>query len=122
MWFVIRSYGVTGLQAFVREHLRLAQLFKGWVERSRNFELLAPVHFGVVCFRLNDGRDEESLNRLNKALMDRLNATGEIYLTHTTLGGKYTLRFVVGQRTTQERHVRHAWDLIASTAEKLMEK
>jgi len=122
LWFVIRSYGVSGLQSFVREHLRLAQLFKGWVERSRNFELLAPVHFGVVCFRLNDGRDEESLNAFNKALMDRLNASGEIFLTHTTLSGKFTLRFVIGQRTTQERHVRHAWDLIASTAEKLLEK
>jgi aromatic-L-amino-acid decarboxylase len=122
LWFVIRSYGVEGLQAFVREHIRLAQLFKAWLERAKNFELMAPAHFGVVCFRLNDGREESALTRINKTLMERLNATGEIFLTHTTLREKYTLRFVIGQRTTEERHVRHAWDLIASTAEELLRK
>jgi len=71
---------------------------------------------------LNDGRNENALTRLNKTLMERLNATGEIFLTHTTLREKYTLRFVIGQRTTEERHVRHAWDLIASMAEELLRK
>jgi aromatic-L-amino-acid decarboxylase len=120
LWFVIRSYGVEGLQAFVREHCRLAQLFKGWVEETPNFELMAPVHFGLVCFRLNDGRDEEALTRLNKTLMDRLNATGKLYLTHTALRGKFTLRMVIGQRATEERHVRAAWDMIKSMSNGLL--
>ena len=120
LWFVIRSYGVEGLQAFVREHCRLAQLFKGWVEETPSFELMAPVHFGLVCFRLNDGRDEEALTRLNKTLMDRLNATGKLYLTHTALRGKFTLRMVIGQRATEERHVRAAWDMIKSMSNGLL--
>ncbi len=120
LWFVIRSYGVEGLQAFVREHCRLAQLFKGWVEKTANFELMAPVHFGLVSFRLNDGRDEEALAKLNKALLDRLNATGKLYLTHTALRGKFTLRMVIGQRATQERHVRQAWEMIKSISEELL--
>jgi len=120
LWFVIRSYGVEGLQAFVREHCRLAQLFKGWVEETPNFELMAPVHFGLVSFRLNDGRDEEALARLNKTLMDRLNATGKLYLTHTALRDRFTLRMVIGQRATEERHVRAAWDMIKSISAELL--
>jgi aromatic-L-amino-acid decarboxylase len=112
LWFVLRSYGADGLRAFVREHIRLAGLFKSWVEADRRFELMAPAHFGLVCFRLNDGRDEAALAALNKTLMDRLNATGKLYLTHTVLHGKLTLRMVIGQRTTAERHVRAAWNLI----------
>lgn len=120
LWFVIRSYGVEGLQAFVREHLRLARLFKGWVEAEPNFELMAPVRFGLVCFRLNDGRDLGTLNKLNKELLDRLNATGKVYLSPTVLNGKFILRMVIGQRTTAERHVRAAWDLVRSISAELL--
>jgi len=116
LWFVVRSYGAEGLRAFVREHIRLAQMFKEWVAADPRFEIMAPAHFGLVCFRLNDGRGEAELGTLNKALMDRLNATGKVYLTHTALHGKFSLRLVVGQRTTRERHVRAAWDLIRETA------
>lgn len=120
LWFVIRSYGVEGLQAFVREHLRLARLFKSWVEAEPKFELMAPVRFGLVCFRLNDGLDIGTLNRLNKELLDRLNATGKVYLSHTVLNGKFTLRMVIGQRTTAERHVRAAWELIRELSAELL--
>ncbi|MCJ7486769.1 MAG: pyridoxal-dependent decarboxylase [Candidatus Aminicenantes bacterium] len=116
LWFVIRSYGVEGLQAMVREHLRLAALFKGWVEADGRFELLAPVDLGLVCFRLDDGREERGLDEINRGLLERVNASGRIFLTHTTLRGKYTLRLVVGQRTTEERHVRGAWDIISAAA------
>lgn len=114
LWFVIRSYGVEGLRAFVREHMRLAQLFKEWVEAEPGFELLAPVSFGLVCFRVNDGRSEEELTKLNQAVIDRLNASGKMMLTHTSLRGKFTLRLVIGARMTEERHVRAAWELIKS--------
>jgi aromatic-L-amino-acid decarboxylase len=120
LWFVIRSYGVEGLQAFVREHLRLAQLFETWVAATPHFELMAPVHFGLVCFRLNDGRDEASLARLNSTLRDRLNATGKLYLTHTALHGMFALRMVIGQRTTEERHVRAAWEMIRAISADLL--
>lgn len=120
LWFVIRSYGVEGLQNMVREHIRLAQLFKGWVEEHESFELMAPVSVSLVCFRLNDGRPEQALNDLNKKLLERINSSGKVFLTHTTLRGKYTIRLVIGQRTTEERHVRDAWNLILREAEKLI--
>lgn len=116
LWFVIRSYGVEGLQAMVREHLRLAALVKDWVDGDGRFELLAPVDLGLVCFRLDDGREESGLNELNRRLLERVNASGRVFLTHTMLRGKYTIRLVVGQRTTEERHVRGAWDIISAAA------
>ena len=120
LWFVVRSYGVEGLQAMVREHLRLAALVRDWVEGDPRFELLAPVELGLVCFRLNDGRDEAALNELNRRLLERINASGPVFLTHTTLRGKYAIRLVVGQRTTEERHVRGAWDVISAAAAEVL--
>ncbi len=120
LWFVIRSYGVEGLQKIVGEHIRLAQLFKGWVEEHDAFELMAPVDFSLVCFRLNDGRDEDALDDLNKQFLESLNQTGKVFLTHTSLRGKYVLRMAIAARTTQERHVREAWELIASTAAEIL--
>jgi aromatic-L-amino-acid decarboxylase len=119
LWFVIRSYGVEGLQAILREHIRLAQLFAGWVSGNAQFELLAPVPFSLVCFRFNDGREEKSLDALNKKLLENINAAGKVFLTHTILGGRYALRLAIGQRTTTERHVREAWNLILQKTEEL---
>ena len=121
LWFVIRSYGVEGLQKIVREHLRLAQMFKGWVEKHETFELMAPVDFSLVCFRLNDGQNEKALNDLNKKLLESLNRTGRVFLTHTTLREKYVIRLAIASRTTQERHVREAWELITSKAAEILE-
>jgi aromatic-L-amino-acid decarboxylase len=120
LWFVVRSYGVEGLQAMVREHIRLAGLVRDWIEADPRFELLAPVELGLVCFRLNDGRDEDALYVLNRRLIERVNAAGQVYLSHTTLRGRYTIRLVVGQRTTEERHVRNAWDIISAKAEEVL--
>jgi aromatic-L-amino-acid decarboxylase len=120
LWFVVRSYGVEGLQAVVREHIRLAGLFRDFVESDARFELLAPVDLGLVCFRLNDGRGDAALDDLNRRFLAGINAAGPIFLTHTTLRGKYTIRFVAGQRTTEERHVRGAWDIIAAAAAEVL--
>lgn len=122
LWFVLRSYGLKGLQAILREHIRLAQLFKGWVEADQRFELMAPVPLSLVCFRLNDGRPEAELNELNRTLLDRVNATGRVFLTHTSLRDRYVLRLAIGQRTTQERHVRQAWEIIQEEAASLLRK
>jgi len=121
LWFVIRFYGVEGLQEMVREHIRLAQLFKGWVEEHENFELMAPVSVSLVCFRLNDGRKEEALNDLNRQLLESLNQTGKVFLTHTALRGKYALRMAIASRTTEEKQVRAAWELMVAKAEELLE-
>ena len=120
LWFVIRSYGIEGLQGLVREHIRLAALVRGWVEEDGRFELLAPVDLALVCFRLNDGREESELNELNHRLLELVNASGPVFLSHTTLRGKYTLRLVVGQRTTEERHVRQAWDILSAAAAEVL--
>jgi len=122
LWFVIRSYGVEGLQAMVREHIRLAALVREWVEADGRFELLAPVDLGLVCFRLNDGRDETALDALNRALLERVTAAGPVLLTHTTRRGTFTIRLVVGQGTTEERHVRGAWDIVCAAADGLLKE
>jgi aromatic-L-amino-acid decarboxylase len=120
LWFVLRSFGLEGLQKIIREHIRLAQLFKGWVEEEKDFELMAPVPLSLVCFRLNDGRNEEELDSLNRALIAKINETGEMLLTQTTLKGKFVLRMAIGSRLTQENHVRQAWELILKTASDLI--
>jgi aromatic-L-amino-acid decarboxylase len=120
LWFVIRSYGINGLQQMVKEHLRLAQLFKTWVVDHNHFEIMAPVKISLVCFRLNDGRSEEELNRLNERLLASINQTGKVFLTHTSLKAKYVIRMVIGQRTTEEHHVRNAWNIITEKAENLL--
>lgn len=106
LWLVIRHYGVEGLRRHVREHVRLARLFASWVRESDAFELAAPAPLNLVCFRHVGG------DKVNRALLDRLNASGQMYLTHTVLDGRFTLRMSIGQTTTRERHVRRAWELI----------
>jgi aromatic-L-amino-acid decarboxylase len=113
LWFVIRSYGVAGLQYHVRRHVALAQAFAGWVRDSKNFELAVEPPLNLVCFRHRDGDD------FNRALLERLNASGRLYLTHTTLGDRFTLRLCVGQTNTEERHVAKAWERIREAAAEL---
>src|SRR5688572_17972402 len=106
LWAVLRCYGRTGLQRVIREHVRLAELFEGWVRDEPGWELCAPRPFSIVCFR-RDGSDEE-----NEALLERVNATGEIFISHTRLNGRYVLRLAIGNERTTEDDVRHAWDVI----------
>ncbi len=121
LWFVLRSYGLEGLQNMIREHIQGAQALKQWIVDDQRFELLAPVDFSLVCFRLNPKRmSEKQLNSLNKRLLERVNQTGKTMLTHTTLKGKYTIRFCIGSRTTREEHIKHTWNLIVQEAQKLL--
>ncbi|HSV31962.1 MAG TPA: pyridoxal-dependent decarboxylase [Atribacteraceae bacterium] len=123
LWFVIRSYGVEGLRSILREHLRLAEQFKEWVTADPRFELMAPVSVSLVCFRLNDGnRSEEDLTTMNRELLERINATGQAFLTHTVLRGRYAIRMVIASRLTEERHVRATWDFILEQAESVLGK
>jgi aromatic-L-amino-acid decarboxylase len=122
LWFVIRHYGVQGLQAHIREHIRLAAIFEEHVRRDERFEILSPRTMNLVCFRLKPAPGEALVetNVRNKMLMDRLNASGHLYLTHTALpiGGKscIVLRMAIGSTLTQERHVAAAWRDIADSA------
>lgn len=113
LWLVIRHYGIEGLQFYLRKHIDLAQQFASWVEQSESFELSAPVPLNLVCFRHKKG--DEATKRLH----EELNKSGQIYLTHTTLNSKYTLRFCIGQATTELHHVESAWKLIQKTGEQL---
>ncbi len=113
LWFVLRHYGIQGLQYHIREHVRLAQQFAAWVKEDDRFELAAPVPLNLVCFRLKSG------DEANHRLMDSLNRSGHLYLTHTRLSEKFTLRFCVGQTNTTERHVTAAWERIQEAASRL---
>jgi aromatic-L-amino-acid/L-tryptophan decarboxylase len=113
LWFVIRHYGVEGLQCHVRQHIAIAQQFAEWVKQDERFEIVAPAPLNLVCFR-HRGGDES-----NQLLMDRLNHSGDLYLTHTRLNDRFTLRFCVGQTHTTLRHVENAWKRIQEEAGKL---
>jgi aromatic-L-amino-acid decarboxylase len=110
LWFVIRHYGVQGLRYHVRRHVELAQEFARWVDESDRFELAVPPPLNLVCFRHVGG------DGINERLVERLNRSGNLYLTHTKLDERYTLRFCVGQTHTEERHVRQAWQQIQEMA------
>ena len=111
LWFVIRHYGVEGLQHHVRQHVALAQQFAEWVRKDERFELAAPVPLNLICFR-HRGGDE-----VNQRLMDRLNKSGDLFMTHTRLDDKLTLRLCIGQTNTTLRHVKNAWKRIQHEAE-----
>jgi aromatic-L-amino-acid decarboxylase len=120
LWFVLRSYGVEGLQAIIRRHVALADELAGWIRAHPAFEVMAPVPFGLVCFRWRPpGRGEEELDGLNERLLARVNASRRVHLTHTRLAGRYVIRLVVGQRETKREHVEEAWRLIVSAAKEV---
>jgi aromatic-L-amino-acid decarboxylase len=110
LWAVLRCFGRSGLQAMIRDHVRLAELFEGWVRDEPGWELCAPRPFSVVCFRL-EGSDEE-----NERLLAAANASGEIFISHTKLDGRYVLRMAIGNARTTEADVRRAWDVLRREA------
>jgi len=121
LWFMIRSFGVTGIREKITKHIKWAQSLSREIEASNEFELMAPVPFSALCFRFKPKgvTDFEELNIINKTLMETLNNSGRLYLTHANLKGNYILRLVVGQTYVEKRHVDRAWEQIKQTAEKL---
>jgi len=113
LWFVIRHYGIEGLQHHVRQHIRLAQEFAGWVAEHPDFELASPAPLNLVCFRHTAG------DVINQQIMEQINLSGKAYLTHTKLDDRFTLRLCVGQTYTEAQHVSHVWNLIKQTADTL---
>lgn len=113
LWFVIRDFGVEGIQKRLREHIQYAEWFAEQIEGSSNFEMVIPRTLNVVCFRSNPSSlSEESCNEKNTDLLKKLNDSGEAYLTHTKVHGKYTIRMVIGQTYVQKRHVEKVWMLL----------
>jgi aromatic-L-amino-acid decarboxylase len=106
LWFILRSFGREGLANLIREHVRLAREFAKHIESDPRFELAAPVPFSVVCFRYK-GTDDE-----NRALLDRVNSAGDVFISGTVLNGKFTLHLAVGNQATTAAHVERAWELI----------
>jgi aromatic-L-amino-acid decarboxylase len=111
LWFVIRHYGADGLRRHIRTHVDLATELAAWIETDPDFELAAPVMLNLVCFRHRAG------DEFNERLLQQLNASGDLYLTHTKLDGRFTLRMAIGSPQTRSSHVRAAWDRIKAEAE-----
>src|SRR5262249_33733779 len=132
-WFVLRYYGAQGLAERIRNHIHLAKEFAGWIDDSGNFERMAPTPLSTVCFRARpqDLGDQSSiyesspreaenyLDRLNEALMANINREGKVFLSHTRLNEKYTIRLAIGNIRTTGRQVELAWDLLRSEAKRL---
>jgi aromatic-L-amino-acid/L-tryptophan decarboxylase len=115
LWFVLRSYGVSGLRSMLREHIALGHEFASWVRSEPGFEVMAPSPVALVCFRHVPAalaRDEVALAAHNRRLLERVNRSGRTFLTHTTLAGRYAIRMAIGQRRTRREHVAEVWELI----------
>jgi len=110
LWATLRCFGREGLQAIIREHVRLAELFEEWIAAEPGWEVCAPRHFSLVCFR-KQGSDED-----NEAIMRRVNASGEIFLSHTKLDGRFVLRLAIGNVRTTEDDVALAWEVLRREA------
>jgi aromatic-L-amino-acid decarboxylase len=120
LWMVLRYFGAEGMRARLREHVRLARLFSEWVEADPDFETLAPVPLSVVCFRARpSGRSlgDAELDALNASLLETVNRSGEVFLSHSVLNGRFALRLAIGNIRTTEHHVRRAWELLRAALE-----
>jgi aromatic-L-amino-acid decarboxylase len=122
LWMILRHFGAEGIRAALVEHMRLARLFGAWVDADPDFERVAPVPFSVVCFRARPRNIEASADRIdafNAQLLDAVNATGDVFLSHTRVNGAFVLRLAVGHLRTTETHVGHAWQLLRTHAARL---
>jgi aromatic-L-amino-acid decarboxylase len=119
LYLVLRSFGQEGIAARIREHIRLAQRFRSWVVEDPGFEIAAPTPLSVVCFRVRADASPEDCDRINEQVMEAVNASGEVFLSHTKLEGRMTLRLAIGNIRTEERHVRRAWELLREAADRL---
>lgn len=121
LWMVLRLYGLENLQGYIRNHIQLAKHFEGLVAQDSRFEVVTPRIFSLVCFRLlPPHNDEDHGNKLNHNLLDAVNSTGKIFISHTVLSGKYILRFAVGAPLTEGRHVNAAWEVVRDRASALL--
>ena len=120
LWFIIRYFGVDGITARLRNHIAMAKEFTEWMEQEKVFEILAPVIFSTVCFRYDPGnKTEDELNKINENLLENINKSGRIFLSHTKLNGRFVIRITFGSIRQEKRHVEEAFRIIKETANKL---
>ncbi|KAI3933877.1 hypothetical protein MKX01_028203 [Papaver californicum] len=128
LWLVLRSYGIANLRTFLRSHVKMAKHFQGLIGMDNRFEILVPITFAMVCFRLKPtaifkqkivekDHIEAQTNKINAKLLESVNASGQIYMTHAVVGGVYMIRFAVGATLTEERHVTGAWKVVQEHTE-----
>ncbi|KAM1213188.1 hypothetical protein PS2_004635 [Malus domestica] len=145
LWLVLRSYGVANLRNFLRSHVKMAKIFEGLVAMDKRFEIVAPRNFSLVCFRVSpssisnkassdqNGKtdyccdangDENSviINEVNRKLLESINVSGHVYMTHGVVGGLYMLRFAVGATLTEEHHIALAWKVVQEHADEILIK
>ncbi|XP_010684776.1 phenylacetaldehyde synthase isoform X2 [Beta vulgaris subsp. vulgaris] len=121
LWMVLRLYGQEGLQSYIRNHISLAKRFEELVRQDSRFEVITPRTFALVCFRLLPPANDENLcDKLNRELLESVNATGKMFISHTVLSGKYVLRLAVGAPLTEERHINTAWEVLQENATTLL--
>jgi aromatic-L-amino-acid decarboxylase len=117
LWMVIRAFGADGLAARLRAQMDMARELAEWIDETPDWERVAPVPFSLVCFRYAPaGTGEVERTALNEAILDRVNASGKVYLSHTKLGDRYVLRLAIGNLRTERRHVAEAWRLLQEAA------
>jgi len=117
LWMVIRAFGAEGLAARLRQQMEMARELAAWIDAETDWERVAPVPFSLVCFRYApSGVSEADRDVLNAAILERVNASGTAYLSHTKLGGRYVLRLAIGNLRTEPRHVENAWRLLREAA------
>ena len=115
LWMILRYFGADGIRGRLAEHIRLAHLFAAWVDAHPDFERLAPVPLSVVCFRAKPAArtwTDAELDSLNERLLENVNASGQVFLSHTRINDRFALRLAVGHIRTTEVHVKKAWDLL----------
>ena len=113
LWMVIRAFGVSGIIDRLRRHMALAAEFASWVEQDPDWVLSAPQKFSLVCFRYAPGdMDPAAADEANQRILDRVNASGQVYLSHTKLLGRFALRLAIGNLRSERRHVEKAWELL----------
>lgn len=123
LWMVLRLYGLENLQSYIRNHIELARKFEELVNLDPRFEVAAPRRFSLVCFRLLCAENNvERANQLNRELLEAVNSSGKLFISHTALSDKYVLRFAVGAPLTEERHVVEAWKTLQQKASLLLTK
>jgi aromatic-L-amino-acid decarboxylase len=119
LWFILRYFGRDGVMEFLRRHIALAQKFAAWVDADKRFERVAPVPFSTVCFRLRQrqGESQEQSDARNKRLLEKVNQSPKIFLSHTALNGRYVIRIAIGNIATGEQDIELAWKLVQEAAE-----
>ncbi len=121
LWFVMRHYGLEGLHKMLRLHIELAAWLESELKKKPTFEIVVPRSMNLICFRYmpKEVEDQQELNTINEQLLQRLNASGELYLTHTKIDGVYTLRMSIGQTNVAKSHVEKAWETIQKVADEI---